>query len=386
MPTVLIPKERGTGETRVSGTPETVRKMVGLGLEVTVESGAGEAASMPDRLYEQAGGRIGTDLMEMLEGADVVLRVSGVDCHGERGRREIEALRPGTTLIGFLAPYRNLDTVRALADRGVSAFAMELIPRITSAQSMDALSSQASIGGYKAAILAADRLGRYFPLMMTAAGTIPPARVVVIGAGVAGLQALATAKRLGAVVEVSDIRPAVKEQVESLGGRFIDLPTKETGEGIGGYAREMDEDFLARQRQRLKEHIAAADVVITTAQVPGKAAPRLVTSDMVEAMKPGSVIVDVAAERGGNCEICRPGEDVLHAGVWILGPLNLPATMPRDSSTLYARNLLALLTHLLHDGEVAIDPEDAIVAGCLLSHDGRIVHSQTAERVKEAVA
>ena len=337
MPTVLIPKERGTAETRVAGTPETVKKLIRQGLDVTVESGAGDRASLPDRAFEEAGARIGTDLASLLPEADVVLRVSPVDCHDEQELREIEALRAGSVLIGFLAPYRNLDTVQKLAERGLSAIAMELIPRITSAQSMDALSSQASIGGYKAAILAAHTLGRYFPLLMTAAGTIPPARVVVIGAGVAGLQALATAKRLGAVVEVSDIRPAVKEQVESLGGRFIDLPTKESGEGVGGYAREMDEDFLARQRQLLKEHIAAADVVITTAQVPGKEAPRLVTADMVEAMRPGSVIVDMAAERGGNCELCVPGEHTVHGGVHILGPINLPATMARDASTLYSR-------------------------------------------------
>jgi NAD(P) transhydrogenase subunit alpha len=251
---------------------------------------------------------------------------------------------------------------------------------------MDALSSQASIAGYKAVLLAAYRLGRYFPLLMTAAGTIPPSKVVIMGAGVAGLQAIATAKRLGATVEVSDIRPAVKEQVESLGGRFIELPLAESGEGEGGYARQMSEDFLRQQREIVARHVAAADVVITTALVPGKPAPRLVSRDMVEAMRPGSVIVDLAAEQGGNCELTRQGEEVDHHGVLVLGPPDLPSQTPYDASVLYARNVWALVQGLVADGELALDPDDEVVAGALLTHAGEVRHAATAERLVEVAS
>ncbi len=386
MTRVLIPRERSHGETRVAATPETVKKMVARGLEPRLEAGAGEASHFPDGDYEAAGARVGDDPARLWREADVVLTVSPPDVHEDRFAETLGRLRPGSLAIGFMAPYRNFDTIRELTERRVGALAMELIPRITRAQPMDALSSQASVAGYKAAVLAASRLGRYFPLLMTAAGTIPAARVVIMGAGVAGLQALATAKRLGAVVEVSDIRPAVKEQVASLGGRYIDLPTPENVEGAGGYAREMDREFLARQRALLKQHIAAADVVITTAQIPGKPAPLLVTRDMVAAMRPGSVIVDLAAERGGNCELCKPDVEVVHRGVLILGPVNLPATVPRDASTLYARNVLALLFHVLDGAEVRLDREDEIVAETLLTCDGEITHRPTAERLREVHA
>jgi len=274
--------------------------------------------------------------------------------------------------------------VETLAARKVTALAMELIPRITRAQAMDALSSQANIAGYKAVLLAASRLGRYFPMLMTAAGTVPSAKVVVMGAGVAGLQAVATAKRLGAVVWVSDVRPVVKEQVESLGGKFIDLPAQESGEGQGGYAKEMTKEFLARQQAIVKEHLASADVVITTALVPGKPAPRLVTADMVRAMRPGAVIVDLAAEQGGNCELTRPDQDVVENRVTILGPTNLPATMPLDASTLYARNVLELALLVLKGGKVNLDLGDEIVRGCLLTHDGKIAHAPTAALAQAA--
>jgi NAD(P) transhydrogenase subunit alpha len=256
---------------------------------------------------------------------------------------------------------------------------MELIPRITRAQSMDALSSQASIGGYRAVLLAAWRLPKYFPLLMTAAGTIAPARVVIMGAGVAGLQAIATARRLGAVVEVSDVRPVVKEQVESLGGKFIPLPEMPSGEGQGGYAREMGEEFLRRQREIVKKHLSAANAAITTALVPGKRAPILITADMVEAMRPGSVIVDLAVEQGGNCELSQPDREVVHNGVLILGPSNLPAGMPTDASGLYAKNVLALLQEIAKDGSVTINTADEVLAGCLLTHDGAVLHQPTAE-------
>ncbi len=376
---VFVPKERRAGETRVAATPETVKKLVAEGVAMTVEAGAGEGAHFPDGAYREAGAAVvpGADGDGWADAA-LVLKVAPPT------PEEAARLAPGAVLVGLLAPHRNLDAVRVLAERGVSALAMELLPRITRAQPMDALSSQASIAGYKAALLAAARLDRYFPLLMTAAGTIPPSRVVVMGAGVAGLQALATARRLGAVVEVSDVRPAVKEQVESLGGKFIDLPMAESGEGAGGYAREMGEDFLRRQREIVHQRVAKADAVIATALVPGKRAPLLLPRAMVEAMRPGAVVLDLAAVEGGNCELTRPDEEVVHGGVTILGPTNLAASMPHDASTLYARNVLALVKELLADGALRLDPEgDEIVAGALLTHGGEVRHAPTAERLLE---
>ncbi len=367
MTSVLIGRERRAGESRVAATPETVKKLRQAGLEVVVEPGAGAGAFFPDEAYVAAGA-----VTESAAAADVVLRVGPVTAE------EVAALGSGSVLVGLLAPHRHLDTVRALCDRRVSALAMELVPRTTRAQSMDALSSQASIGGYKAVLLAAERLPKYFPLLMTAAGTMPPARVVVMGAGVAGLQAIATAKRLGAVVEVSDVRAAVKEQVESLGGKFIPLPMAESGEGQGGYAREMTPEFLAKQREIVAKHVAAADVVITTAQVPGKRAPILVTRAMVESMRPGAVIVDLAAAEGGNCEASRPDEEVEVGRVRILAPTNLAASMPVDASTIYARNVTALLLYLWRDGKLVLDPEDPITGPTLLTHQGAVVHAPTA--------
>jgi NAD(P) transhydrogenase subunit alpha len=371
------------GENRVAATPETVKKMVQAGLEVWVEKGAGDASNLPDKQYEDAGAKITSNVAEAWGQADVVLKVAPLSFNDQLAKPEAETLKEGAIVFGFMAPYAHLDTVRTLADRGVTTLAMELIPRVTRAQSMDALSSQANVAGYKAAVLAATRLSKHFPLLMTAAGTIPPARVVIMGGGVAGLQALATAKRLGAIVEVSDIRPAVKEQVESLGGRFIDLPMDESGEGEGGYAKEMGEDFLRRQREIVKQHVAAADVVIATAQVPGKKAPVLVTADMVDAMRPGSVIIDLAAEQGGNSEFSKPDEEVNHNGVMILGPTNLAATLAHDASTVYSRNVLALFQLLLkEEGQIEIDTNDEIIAGTLLTHAGEIVHEPTAEQLQ----
>jgi NAD(P) transhydrogenase subunit alpha len=386
---VFVPRERRPQETRVAATPETVKRMVKLGLEVTVERGAGESSLFSDAAFEAAGARLAgpapADIAEAWETADVVLKVTPPGAFEGLPGHEAEGLKPGAVLIGFLAPHRNLDMVRTLAAGNVTSFALELVPRVTRAQSMDALSSQASIGGYKAVLLAAWRLPKYLPLLMTAAGTIKPARVVVMGAGVAGLQAIATAKRLGAVVEVSDVRPAVKEQVESLGGRFIELPTiagTESGEGQGGYAREMGEDFLRRQREIVQRHLAAADAVITTALVPGRPAPRLVTAEMIRAMRPGSVIVDLAVEQGGNVELSQADREVVENGVLILGPSNLPAAMPHDASLLYARNVFALLQILLdQEGNLAPDLADEVIAGTLLTHGGAVVHKPTAERL-----
>jgi len=377
---VFIPRERRLGETRVAATPETVRRMIKLGLEVAVEQGAGAASLFHDAEFEAAGAHLVADPSEAWESADVVLKVTPPGVFAGLPGHEAEGLKPGAVLISFLAPHRNLDMVRTLAAGNVTAFSLEMVPRVTRAQSMDALSSQASIAGYKAVLLAAWRLPKYFPLLMTAAGTIKPSRVVVMGAGVAGLQAIATAKRLGAVVEVSDIRPAVKEQVESLGGKFIELPQAESGEGQGGYAREMGEDFLRRQREIVQRHLSQADAVITTALVPGRPAPRLVTAEMVHAMRAGSIIVDLAVEQGGNCELSQPDREVVENGVLILGPSNLAAAMPHDASLLFARNTYALLQLLLDkEGKLAIDLEDEIIAGSLLTHAGQIVQKPIAE-------
>ncbi len=371
----LIPRERHTAEQRVAATPETIERLLEQGHSVAVESGAGRAASFPDSEMKKAGAEIVGEVI--WSDVEALLKV------GPLSSDEVDKLPEGCLVIGLLDPHMHLDAVARLAERRVTSLALELVPRITRAQTMDALSSQASIGGYKAVILAASRLGRYFPLLMTAAGTVPPAKVVIIGAGVAGLQAIATAKRLGAVVEVSDIRPAVKEQVESLGGRYIEAPETEAAEDEGGYAKEMSEDFLARQRELLAKHIAAADVVITTAQVPGRAAPRIVSRDMIEAMRPGSVVVDLAASSGGNCELTRSGEEVVHNDVLILGPANLPATMAHDASTLYARNVFALIEHITPEGNLTIDPADDVQVGALLTHDGEVINQAVRETLSK---
>ncbi len=370
MTTLYVPKESQAGETRVAATPETVKRFVSAGLTVQVEAGAGAEAYLGDEGYRKAGAEIVSP--EARGRADVVLSVAPPTPD------QIRAMASGSLAVSFFNPSQNLDTVRALCDHGVSALAMELIPRITRAQSMDALSSQASLAGYKAVLITAAALPSYFPLLMTAAGTIKPARVVIMGAGVAGLQAIATAKRLGAIVEVSDIRPVVKEQVESLGGRFIELPMEETGEGQGGYAKEMGEDFLRRQREIVSEHVAGADVVITTAQIPGRKAPVLVPQEMVERMRPGSVILDMAVTTGGNCTLSEVGREVVHQGVRILGPENLPATMPRDASVLYARNLQVLLDEVLVEGRIEYDLDNDVVGPSLLVHEGTVRHEPTA--------
>jgi NAD(P) transhydrogenase subunit alpha len=375
MPQVFVPKEIAEGETRVACTPETTKRYIKEGFEVIVESGAGRHAHFTDAHYTAAGAKIASgDAVDAAWGsADIVFRVYPIT------PEEAQKLKEGAILIGFMSQHKNLDSVRILRDHKVSTIAMELIPRISRAQSMDALSSQASIAGYQAVLMAATYLDKYFPLLMTAAGTIQPAKIVIMGAGVAGLQAIATAKRLGAVVEVSDIRPAVKEQVESLGGRFIDFPLDESGEGEGGYARELSAEQLAAQQKVVREKIVAADAVITTALVPGRPAPKLITKDMVADMREGAVIVDLAVEQGGNCELSKSGEMVVAEGVTIIGLPNMPAATPADASLLYARNIQAVLLSLLSEGEIVLNLEDEILDGALLTHNGEVRHGPTAE-------
>ena len=374
---VFVPKERRSGETRVAATPDTVKKLVKENVEVVVEASAGEAASFLDKAYEAAGAKLTTNIKEAWSTADIVLKVTEAAENPELGKHEADALKSGAILVGLMSPHRNVDMVKRLLANKISTLAMELVPRITRAQSMDVLSSQANIAGYKAVLLAAVHLPKYFPLLMTAAGTIQPARVVIMGAGVAGLQAIATARRLGAVVEVSDIRPAVKEQVKSLGAKFIDLPDLESGEGQGGYAKEMSAEFIQKQQAILKARIALADVVITTALIPGRPAPRLVSAEMVQSMKPGSVIVDLAVESGGNCELSEAGKTVVKHGVKIIGEANLPATMPYDASTLFAKNVLALLMLIAKGGTLKLDLDDEVIKGTLLTHAGEIIHPAT---------
>jgi NAD(P) transhydrogenase subunit alpha len=367
MTTVLIPREARAGETRVAATPESVKRLKKAGVDVVVESGVGTTAGFPDAAYETAGAVVAST--PAWETADAVFTV------GPPSDADAARLKPGALLIGLLAPYASAALAQRLAERRVTALAMELVPRISRAQSMDALSSQANIAGYRAVLLAATRMPKYMPLLMTAAGTIPPARVVVLGAGVAGLQALATARRLGAVVEVSDVRPVVKEQVESLGGKFIPLPELPSGEGTGGYAREMTPEFLAQQREIVAQHLKAADAAITTALVPGKRAPLLISRAMAEGMKPGAVIVDLAAEQGGNCELSQADQEVVHNGVVVLAPTNLAAGMPTDASTIYARNVFALFQlALAKDGSLQINTHDEVIAGALFTHDGTVVY------------
>ncbi len=377
MTQIFIPKEVNATEKRVAAIPDTVKKFVSAGFEVRVQAGAGESAFISDKDYEGAGASCGEDLDALYAAADIVLKVQPPMRHPERGRHEVEMMKEGTILITHLVPNADLDTIRLLMKHKVSCFSMNLIPRITIAQKMDSLSSQASIAGYKAVLMAASTLGKYFPLLMTAAGTITPAKVVVLGAGVAGLQAIATARRLGASVEVSDVRLAVKEQVESLGAKFIEVESEGDMEDAGGYAKEQSEEDLRRQREEVGKRMAQADVVITTALIPGRPAPLLITEETLNKMRPGSVIVDLAVEQGGNCEWSEAGKTVVKNGITIIGELNIPSTMPIHASQLYARNLLNLLLHLGKDGKLEIDVEEEITNGALLTHGGELRHEPT---------
>jgi H+-translocating NAD(P) transhydrogenase subunit alpha len=377
---VGVPKESFPDERRVALVPGVLSQLDRAGIEVLVEAGAGEAAGFADEEYTAKGATIVDDRAEVFAKAEVIAQVRAPGANPDEGRADLEHLRAGQAVIGLCDPLLAHESTRALAEKRVSLFSLELVPRITRAQSMDVLSSMATIAGYKAVLLAADALPRMFPMMMTAAGTVAPAKVFVIGAGVAGLQAIATARKLGAVVEAYDVRPAVKEQVQSVGGKFVELELETTAaEGAGGYARELDEDFYRKQREMMTRVVAANDVVITTAAIPGKKAPVLVTGDMVRGMSLGSVIVDLAAERGGNCELTRPGETVTEHGVTILGPLNLPATVPYHASQMFAKNVATFLLHLVHDGELTVDRSDEITAGTLVTVDGEVVHPQVRE-------
>jgi NAD(P) transhydrogenase subunit alpha len=372
---VGIPKESFPGERRVALVPAVVSLLTKAGAEVVIEAGAGQAAGYPDVSYAEAGARVERERAAVFGAADAVLQVL---CHGANdrtGREDLPLLRRDHVLIGFLRALGSPETVKDLAAAGVTAFAVELMPRITRAQAMDALSAMSTVAGYSAVLRAAVALPRMFPMMMTAAGTVTPARVLVVGAGVAGLQAIATARRLGAVVSAYDVRPAVKEQVESVGGRFVELPLDTSDvEDARGYARARDESFYRRQRELMARVVAASDVVITTAVVPGRKAPVLVTADMVAAMAPGSVIVDLAAERGGNCELARAGETVVEHGVTIVGAVNLAGTVPYHASQLYARTVVAFFLHLLKDRAIAVDLEDEITRETLVTRGGEIVH------------
>jgi len=361
-----VPKETAAGEHRVALVPEVVSKLKAKGLEVVVQDGAGSGALLPDSAYVDAGASMTGDAAEIW-GSDVVVTIAPPD------PQQIRGLGAGSILIGFLAPLTSPETTRALSEAKATAFAMEAIPRISRAQSMDALSSQSNVAGYKAALLGAEEMGRFYPMLMTAAGTIPPAKVLVLGVGVAGLQALATARRLGARTTGYDVRPEVAEQVQSLGAQWLDLGLEASGEG--GYARELTDEERARQQQALTDAIKGFDVVITTALVPGRPAPKLVTAEAVEGMKPGSVIVDLAGEAGGNCELTVPGETVVRHDVKIISPLNLPADMAEHSSQLFARNVLALLELFIgEDGALHLDFDDEIVSGACIVRDGEIVN------------
>ncbi len=363
--------ETAAKETRVALVPEIATKLQALGVRVLIERGAGAAAHFPDSLY--AGAEFG-DATNILQLADVLLKVQ------PPSSAEVNSLKKGAVVIGFMQAYARADLVRVLKDRGITSFAMELVPRISRAQSMDALSSQASVSGYKAVLIAANMLERFLPMLTTAAGTIRPASVLVIGAGVAGLQAIATAKRLGAVVEAYDVRSATKEQVKSLGAKFIE--TGVSAEGTGGYARELTAEENAKQQAVLDARIAVSDAIISTASVPGRAAPRIITQGAVQRMKAGSVIIDIAAEQGGNCELTRAGETVLHGGVKIFGPVNLPASLPYHASEMYARNLFNLLKPALAKGELAIDWTDEVFAGAVLTHGGQIKNEAARKAVE----
>ena len=368
LPRLLIPVESTPGETRVAATPDTVKKFVSLGCSVAVECGAGTPSGYLDESYAEQG----ADLIEKGDTsawgqADVLL------CVQSPSAATLARLRQGALVVGLLSPYANEELTAALKRSGLSAMALELLPRISRAQSADALSSQANIAGYKSVLLASAALDRYFPMLMTAAGTVQPAKVVILGAGVAGLQAVATARRLGAVVYVSDIRPAVKEQVESLGARFIEPPEMEDKPSeSGGYAKQASDAFLAAQRQQLSDQLAEADVAICTAQVPGRRAPRLISEDMLDRMRPGAVVVDLAVAQGGNCADTVPGKTVDRKGVKLIGGNDLPCSVPNHASALYARNLVALLEPTLKDGVLSLDPEDELIAGCLIAQDGTI--------------
>lgn len=376
---IAVAKETELGERRVACVPDVVRRLVSDKTEIWVSSGAGESAFFSDEAYQEAGAQIEADPGTLWSQADILVKVAPPKAE------EIEALRPGSLLIGMLNPWENLEVMQQLAQKQITALAMESIPRTSKAQSMDALSSQASIAGYKATLIAATALPKYFPMLTTAAGTVRPAKVFVIGAGVAGLQAIATARRLGAIVEAYDIRPEVKEQIESLGATFVEVELGEETTGEGGYAKEVSAESQQRIEERVAETIAKSDVVITTAQVPGKKAPLLVSDQTIARMHPGSAIVDVAAEQGGNCEGTEAGKDVVRHGVTLIGPVNLPSSVPVHASQLYAKNIAALLKYIISDGQLHLDWDDEIINHSCITHQGEIVNTKVRELVDQLV-
>jgi NAD(P) transhydrogenase subunit alpha len=371
---VAVPRESTPGEARVAVVPDILPKLTAQGIDVVIETEAGARALFADDAYVAKGATVATSPAGLFDEAEVVCKVQAPTA------AEVGTYREGSAVISFLQPASDLELIRALQARNLTAFSMDLLPRISRAQAMDALSSQALVSGYRASLIAAMRLPKFFPMFMTAAGTVPPAKVLVLGAGVAGLQAIATARRLGAVVRAYDVRPAARDEVKSLGAAFVELEL-EAQEGQGGYAKEQSEDFLLRQRELIATEVAAADAVITTAAIPGRKAPVLVTAEMVEAMAPGSVIFDLAAESGGNCELSRPGEDVVVGGVTVIGAHNLPSSMPVHASFLYSRNVAELLGLMVHDGAFTPDFDDEIVVGTCVTRGGEVLHGPTRELI-----
>ncbi|HKW26879.1 MAG TPA: Re/Si-specific NAD(P)(+) transhydrogenase subunit alpha [Terriglobales bacterium] len=375
-----VPKENYPGERRVALVPLVVPTLAKAGFQVVVETGAGAQAGYPDSQYVEKGARIVPERSDVFREAEIVVQILCYGSNDVTGHADVPLMRRGQTLMGFLRPFGSAQVLQEIADRGITSFSVELIPRTTRAQSMDALSSMATICGYKAVLVAADRLPRLFPMLTTAAGTITPARVLVIGAGVAGLQAIATARRLGAVTSAYDLRPAAKEQVQSLGGRFVELPVEaKDAQDERGYARAQDETFYQRQRELLGRVVRESDIVITAAVIPGKKSPVLVTREMVEGMAPGSVILDLAAERGGNCELTRTGQTVIEHGVTIIGAINFASGVPYHASQMYARNLTAFLQYVVKEGKLQLNVEDEIVRDTLVTHDGEIVNQRVRE-------
>ena len=381
---IAVLKETRPGERRVALVPESCKKLAQAGFTVAVEAGAGEAAFFRDEAYRQAGATVESDPAELLSSADFVLKVNPPAIGGTDGRNEVPWIRPGTLLLASIMPLRNLEAVRALAERKITAFSTDAIPRTTRAQAMDTLSSMANIAGYKGVLIAASELNKYFPMLMTAAGMVFPAKVFVVGAAVAGLQAIATARRLGANVSATDVRPEVKEQIESVGAKYVGIELAENASAGGGYAKELSEEDKRRQRELLAEQCAAVDVVITTALIGGVFAPKLITAEMVRRMQSGSVLVDLAADGGGNCELSRPGETVVVNGVKIIAPLNLAATMPTHASLLFSRNLVAFLLAFTKDKTFHLDLADDIQKGALITHEGEVVHARTKDTLDAA--
>ncbi len=380
---IAVPMETAPREKRVALVPESCKKLIQAGYQVSVEAGAGAAAGLPDQTYTDVGVTVVADPASLLGSADLVLKVNP-PALGDAGRDEVAWMRPGSIYLGSLMPLRNLGAVRALAARKITAFSTDAIPRTTRAQSMDTLSSMANIVGYKGVLLAAAELNRYFPMLMTAAGMVPPAKVFVVGAAVAGLQAIATAKRLGANVVATDVRPEVKEQIESVGGKYVGIELSESASAGGGYAKELSAEDRQRQQELLAAQVTQSDVVITTALIGGVFAPRLLTAAMVKSMKPGAVIVDLAAEGGGNCELSRPGETVTVGGVTIMAPLNLPSSVALHASLLFSRNLTAFVQAFTKDKAFLLDLNDDIQQGAIITHEGEVKHGRTREALAKA--